>query len=227
MTDEKRLRGESTHNITEGEKAAWQRSKGDAQRNDKLKNLELPIGSVLKIVELYAEQGDINAIALRLDLAVVDVNKTLIAFNIQSIEDARKLIRSGVVGDAMREAQQDIQDQNLEAQQDTQDAQDAHEKHQSRFDQSNQNEPAESVSERQKRAEQLNKQDRIREILSQGLKPRDPNAWRVPLDRINEFKSQLIHGVGYLQRQFGGSKKDIVNEIRRLSPETDTDTLRP
>lgn len=225
--DEKQMRGEATHNITEGEKAAWQRSKGDAQRNDKLAQTDIPVSRVLKIVELYSEFGDDNRVAMRLDLEVRDVRRILSRFNVKSIEDARKLLKSGVVGDAIEEIQQEIQDSTLEAQQSAQDAAEAYETHQAEFDAPTKESASESLLERQKQAQELNKQDQVRQILHQGIKRRDPNAWQIPLDRVNEFKGKIRYGVSHLQRQFGGSKKEIVAEIRRLAPETDTDMLRP
>ena len=85
-----------------------------------------------------------------------------------------------------------------------------------------------ALAKRRDEAQRLNKEDQIRQLIAEGIDPKtNTSAFRVPLEKIAQFKQMIPHGVSHLQRRFGGTAKDIVNEVKRLAPNVDTSMLRP
>ena len=232
MTDEKKLRGEEEHTISQGEINAWNRSKNDAARNKMLsiRAAGMSPEKAVKLIKLYAALGDIHYVAIKLDLIPEQVRRILKQFSINSIEDAKTLLRDGVIADfdAARDEQRAADEATSRID---------HEAAQARLDEQIEAAAAEEPTELevdQRRAERLseatarNKQDRIRQLIADGIDPQTKTSnFRVPINRVGEFKSLVHHGVAQLQRRFGGTKADIVNEVKRLAPNIDTNMLRP
>jgi len=228
--DKKRLIGETEHVITKGEIDAWNRGKGDALKNKVLMATQtLSVKKAIALVKLYAELGDIHYASTRFDVNASEARRVLAAFGIQSIEDAKEAVRAGVIAEyedaAAANREEAALDQVIE-----------HKEAQQRLDVMEEERAVEVKSEeeidrdlavRQTEAQRKNKEDHLRELIADELALKgNTSTFRIPLGMVGRFKQMIPHGVSTLQRQFGGSAKDIVGEIQRLSPSTDVDMLR-
>lgn len=231
MTNEKKNRGEEEHIITQAEKDAWNRGRDDAIRNSILKaKTSLSPEKAVKLVRLFAELGDIHHTCTRLDVPVDEGRRILASFGISSIEDARRAVRSGIVAEydnAKAEGErQDAADRVIE----DRERSERLVEHNDRFKKPAQGADAanEVLSARASEAAEKNKRDRIRELISQGIDPRtNDTGLTIAIKDVPLFRSMVHHGVSALRRRFGGTKADIIREIKRLSPQTDIDLLRP
>ena len=230
--DEKRLRGEQEHTITQAEIDAWRRGQGDAAKNKLLKASEtVSVKQAVKLIKLYAELGDIHYLVTKLDVTIDEAKRVLAAFGINSIEDAKAACRNGGVIAEYEDAQTEV------AQQRQADDREEHAAAQERLDERQREsettvrDPEEidqELHELRQEAQQKNKDDQLRAILAEGLSAKEnTSTFRIPLKLIPEFKQLIPHGVSQLQRRFGGSKKDIIGEIKRLVPTTNIEMLRP
>jgi hypothetical protein len=231
MNDKKRLNAEENHKISQGEKDGWKRGKQDAVKNLKLNGINgINPDKAIEVVRMFAEGGNEQFIRQKLGLSISDIRKALAGFNVNSIEDARTIVKKGLIAEldaAKREDQQ-----TAASEQKVVDAKRASnlDEHKEKFSgpkPKTDDEKDQLLMERRNDAFRKNKADKIRELISQGIKPVDPDAFQIRISDIAAFKSMIPYGIGQLQRRFGGSKKDIVAEIRRLSPSTDVDLLRP
>lgn len=230
MNDKKRLNHEVVPEIKQGEIDAWHRGKHDALRNKLLTQTTLSPDRAVALVKMFAQLGDLHYVAMKFDMDANSVREVLRAFDINSIEDAKTMVREGVIAeldnsDAVAreadEAQRAIDHaeaaRRLEEQQA---AQEAPEQTTEEIDA--------ALAARRSEAQRKNKEDRLRQLLSEGLDPKtNTRKFRIPVSRVGEFKRMIPHGVYQLQRSFGGSAADIVSEIKRLAPEYDVDMLRP
>lgn len=229
--DKKRLNNEEVPEIKQGAIDAWARGKGDALRNKLLAaSRKLSPKRAVSLVKMFAQLGDVHYLAMRFDVPADEVRRVLAAFDVRSIEDAKTIVRSGVIAeldDAEAQSQQGRESQEtvdhaeaskrLEEQQRVLEAEATVER-----------ESDESLTVRRDEAQRKNKEDRLRQLIAEGLDPAtNTRKFRIPLARTRDFKKSVTHGVSHLQRQFGGSAADIVSEIKRLAPEIDTDMLRP
>ena len=231
MVDEKKLRGEAEHKITPGEIEAWKRGGMEVLR-DRLHRSQINISPdrAVVLIKLYAQFGDVHALALRLDVTVNQVRQVLSSFGIQSIEDAKTLIREGIIAELDKaQEEQSVLDQAA-YREERQDAVKRHEEEEARLkpEQKSPEELDQSLSERQQVAQIKNKRDQIRALVAEGIDPKTGQSdFKVALRDISEFKGLIPFGVSQIQRRFGGTKADIVREIKRLAPNIDTDMLRP
>lgn len=231
MVNEKKIRGEEEHVITQVEKDAWNHSRGDDLRDKLLQaDLQLTPDRAVALVKLYADSGDVHYIAMKFDITVDQVKRVLTGFRINSIEHARSIIREGVIAEFDAAVEEERVEEELAHREE-------HVEAQARLDQLQESlEPEvktteeidQTLSERRDEAQILNKRDQIRALISEGIDPRTGQSnFRVPLADISSFKSMIPYGVGQLQRRFGGSQADVVREIKRLAPQFNVDLLRP
>lgn len=231
--DKKRLIGEEVPQITQGDIDAWNRGKDDAAKNKLLRaSQKISPRSAIKLVKMYAELGDIHYLATRFDVSADEARKVLNAFGINSIEDAKASVRKGLIAeydDAVRENQEVArQDQAAE-----------HAAAQARLDKQDKikqpvteektlQEQDLAFAQRREEAQRRNKEDQLRQLIAEGIDPdTGKSSFRIPLKKIIEFQQMVPHGVSQLQRRFGGSNTDILNEIKRLAPNIDISMLRP
>lgn len=230
MDDKKRLNAEAPRTISQAEKDAWQRSKNDALKNLKLANLDgLSPEKAIQIVKLYADSGNEQFIRQKLSIPIADIRKVLTKFNIKSIEDAKSIVKTGIIAqlDEAEQADKIEADQNQVKQ--TEADKEKLKVHEQKFasPQTTAEEKDKKLKVAQEEAFRKNKADKIRSLIAQGIETDSESNFRIELSDITAFKSMIPYGVSQLQRRFGGSKKDIVNEIKRLSPSTDISMLRP
>jgi hypothetical protein len=230
MIDKKRLNAEGKHTITQGEKDAWQRGKKDALKNTKLAEINgVTAEKAIKVVRLYAEAMNEQFIMQKTGLTADSVRKVLAKFDITSVEHARAIVHRGIVA-KIDEAKLSAQEDATTKQRDIEAVQaDKLKDHKKSFgDKPKLTEQEQDLKLRDKRneAQEKNKLDKLRDLIEQGIKS-SHTGFQVRLADAGVFRSIIPHGVSALQRRFGGSKKDIIAEVRRLSPETDTDMLRP
>jgi len=229
--DKKRLNSEDVPQIKQGEIDAWNRGKGDALRDKLLAaSKQLSTKRAVALVKAYAELGDIHFLSMKFDIPTDEVRRVLRAFDISSIEDARRVVQSGIIAE-LDEAQAVNQEEAAaKAVVDAAEAADRLEEHKQTLQEplKSTEEIDKTLAERRTEAQRKNKEDRLRQLIAEGLDPAtQKRAFRVPLQRVREFRQMIPHGVFQLQRSFGGSKADIVHEIQRLAPEYDVDMLRP
>ena len=231
MDDKKRLNAEAPRTISQAEKDAWQRSKNDALKNLKLVNLDgLSPEKAIQIVKLYADSGNEQFVRQKLSVPVADIRRVLTKFNIKSIEDAKSIVKTGIIAqlDEAEQAEKLEADQNQIKQTEAdKEKLKAHEQQFSNPQRLTAEEKDKKLKVAQEEAFRKNKADKIRNLIAQGIEADSESNFRIELSDITAFKSMIPYGVSQLQRRFGGSKKDIVNEIKRLSPNTDTSMLRP
>ncbi len=228
--DKKRLNAEEVPEITQGDIDAWNRGKGDAARNKLLAaSRKLSVTRAIALVRMYAELGDVHYLSTRFDVSPDEARKVLVAFGINSIEDAKAAVRKGIIAEfdaaAAENRETQVQEQAVEhaaaverlaafesakvVEKKTEEEQDL------------------ALAERRNEAQRKNKEDQIRQLIAEGLDPKlNTSTFRIPLSQIARFKQMIPHGISQLQRQFGGSAKEIVEEIMRLAPEFDRDMLR-
>ena len=229
--DKKRLIGEEVPQITQGDIDAWHRGKEDAARNKLLAvSNKLSVTQAIKLIKMFAELGDLHYLALRLDVTVDEAKKVLVAFDIRSIEDAKTAVRSGIIAEYDAAAAENREKLILEQAAEHVEAERrllAQTPVKETVVKSLEEQDAE-LSVRQDEARRKNKEDQIRQLIAEGLDLQtNAHSFRIPLHQISQFKQMIPHGVSSLVRKFGGSSKDVVNEIKRLSPDFDTDMLRP
>jgi hypothetical protein len=233
MDDKKRLIGETEPEITDGAIAAWNRGKMDAERSKLLKGLsQLSPKRAVDLVKMYAQLGDIHYLATRFDIPVAEARKILAAFNIHSIEDAKKAVRDGIISEYDNAVEEDKAEAIVESQAAQAVAEEKFaEMTKAQEERDRPKTEAEidaTLIERRDEAQRKNKEDQIRQLIAEGINPdTGATSFRISLDSITLFKKMIPHGVSQLQRRFGGTAKCIVNEIKRLSPSTDIDMLRP
>lgn len=228
--DEKRLRGEEEHIITQGEIDAWRRGEQDAARDKLLQaSKSMSVKKAIALVKMYAELGDLHYLTTRFDIKIDEARRVLAAFGINSIEDAKAAVRSGVIAEydsakAEADAESEAERRSGHAEAEERLLERTRQREETPRD------PAEvdaELRERAAEAQQKNKQDQLRQLISEGLDAKtNTSTFRIPLGLVGEFKQLIPHGVSQLRRRFGGSSKDIVNEIKRLAPEVDIDMLR-
>lgn len=231
MNDKNRLNAEGQHKISQGEKDAWKRGKSDAAKSIKLNEINgINVNKAIQTVRLFADGGNEQFIRQKVGLSVSDIRKVLANFNINSIEDARAIVKSGLIAELDLAKSADQQTAASE-QKDTEAKRATNlNEHNAKFGTPKAKTDAEKdaiLKERREEAFRKNKADKIKSLILEGIKPQDPNSFHIRLSDVAIFKSMIPHGVSQLQRRFGGSKKDIVAEIKRLSPSTDIDLLRP
>ncbi len=231
MNDKNRLNAQGEHKITQGEKDAWKRGKNDAAKNLKLNGINgVNADKAVQIVKLFADGGNEQFIRQKVGLSVSDIRKVLAGFNVNSIEDARAMVKSGLIAE-LDAAKLVDQQTATSAQRDVEASRTGkladHEKRFAGPDKKTDAEKDEILRERRDEAFRKNKAEKIKSLIAEGIKPQDPDAFRIRLSDVAIFKSMIPYGVGQLQRRFGGSKKDIVAEVKRLAPGTDVDLLRP
>jgi hypothetical protein len=229
--DKKRLIGEEVPEITQGDIDAWNRGKGDAAKGKLLAaTRKLPVKRAIALVKLFAELGDVHYLSTRFDVSPDEARRILAAFGISSIEDAKKAVREGIIAEydeavtgnrEVERAEQIVEhaaaaerlaeyERTKETPTQTAEEQDL------------------ALAKRRDEAQRLNKEDHLRQLISEGIDPKtNTSGFRVPLENIAQFKQMIPHGVSHLQRQFGGSANDIVNEVKRLAPGIDANMLRP
>ena len=231
MNDKKRLNAEGAHKITQGEKDAWQRGKNDAAKNQKLSDINgINVDKAVQVVRMFAETGSEQLIRQRLGMSISDIRKALAGFGVKSIEDARAAVKKGVIADLDAAKQSDQETAASEAKV-------SHEKKVTNLNEHNtkfgapkpktDEEKDATLQARREEAFRKNKADKVRGMIAEGIKPVDPNAFQIRLSDVPAFKAMIHYGVSHLQRRFGGSAKDIVNEIKRLAPTVDVGMLRP
>lgn len=229
--DKKRLNAEEVPVITQGDIDAWNRGKDDAARNKLLMaSQKLSPQRAVAMVKMYAALGDLHYLSTRFDVSPDEARRVLATFDILSIEDAKSAVRDGIIAkldDAVAE--------NREARVIEQRAE--HAEAQERLvalekakvvEERTEEEKDLALAELRDEAQRKNKEDRLRQLIAEGLDPKlNTSKFRIPLSQMMKFKQMIPHGVSNLQRQFGGTAKDIVGEIKRLAPDVDTDMLRP
>ncbi len=230
MIDKKRLNAEGKHTITQGEKDAWQRGKKDASKNVKLAEINgVTPEKAVKVVRLYAEAMNEQFIMQKTGLTAENVRKVLASFDITSVEHARVVVKRGIIA-KLDEAKAVAQEEATTKQKDVEAGQaeklKGHKKSFGEKAKLTEEEQDLKLRDRRDEAQEKNKIDKLRDLIAKGLKT-SHTGFQIRLADTTVFRSMIPHGVSTLQRRFGGSKKDIVAEIRRLSPETDTDMLRP
>ncbi len=230
MEDKKKLNAEEPKQIRQGDIDAWKRGKDDAKRNQLLKKVgSVTTDKAVAIVKLFATCGDEQFVRQKLSVSISDIRKCLEHFNIKSIEDAKALVNKGIIAqlDAAK-----AQEREEAATQSTADHAEKSEKlveHNKKFGDKpkiSDHEKDLKLREAREEAFRKNKSEKIKELISQGIKTQH-NGFKVGLADVAAFVSMIPYGVNQLQRRFGGSKKDIVAEIKRLAPNTDIDMLRP
>ncbi len=228
--NKKRLNAEGKHTITQGEKDAWQRGKNDALKNVKLTEINgVTPEKAIKVIRLYAEAMNEQFIMQKTGLSSESVRKVLAKFSVTSVEHARTIVQRGIISD-IDEANRSIQ-QDAVTQQKTNEAEKTerlkdHKKEFGEKPKLTEHEQDLRLRDRREEAQEKNKAEKLKEMIAQGVKT-SHTGFQIRLADIASFRSMIPYGVSSLQRRFGGSKKDIVAEIRRLSPGTDTDMLRP
>jgi hypothetical protein len=231
MTDRKRLNSEVPGKIPEKDIKAWKRDKGQAQRNAKLKAVDgVSPEKAMKIVKLFADTGDAHFISMRVNLEVAVIKRVLANFQINSIEDAIKLVKSGVIGEFDKASKAERMSDDVAAREQHADDSDKLKQHDAAKvkPKKTQEEKDLELQALRDEAQRKNKKDQLRSLIAEGLnQSKKPSSFRIDIADVTAFKAMIPHGVGQLQRRFGGSKKDIVAEVKRLSPTTDVDMLRP
>ncbi len=228
--DKKRLIGEEEHVITKAEIDAWNRGKKDAAAQKLLAvSQKISVKKAVALIKMWAELGDIHYLSTRFDINVNEARKALAAFGIHSIEDAKDAVRTGIIADYEKAASANVEEDRAEQKV-------QHEEAQARLDviEQEQEVPVKTTEEkdqdlakRRDEAQRKNKEDQLRQLIAEGLEnARSGSKFRIPLSMIARFKQMVPHGVTQLQRQFGGSAKEIVDEVKRLAPEIDVDMLR-
>jgi hypothetical protein len=232
MNDKKRLNAEGKHVITQGEKDAWKRGKKDAAKNFKLSEIRgVTPDKAIKVVRLFAEGMTEQYIMQKTELTADSVKKVLTRFSIGSIEDARRVVQRGIISE-LDEAKLQAQESSTAEQRITEAEQAGRLKdHKKEFGDKPEISDQEKdlkLHARRDEAQEKNKIDKLKAMIAQGVETSySKSGFQIRLVDTAAFKSMIPYGVSSLQRRFGGSKKDIVAEIRRISPETDTDMLRP
>ena len=228
--DKKRLNAEEVPVITKGDIAAWNRGKDDAARNKLLRaSQKLSPKRAVALVKMYAELGDIHYLSTRFDVSPDEARRVLAAFDILSIEDAKASVRNGIIAEFDDAVAENRETQAQEYLVEHAAAEERLAKLESTdvVEKKTEEEQDLALAKRRDEAQRKNKEDRLRQLIAEGLDPDlNTSTFRIPLGQIAKFKQMIPHGVAYLQRQFGGSPKDIVDEILRLAPEFDRDMLR-
>lgn len=228
--DKKRLIGETEHVITKGEIDAWNRGKGDALASKLLAaSRKVSVKQAVALIKMWAELGDIHYLSTRFDIDVGEIRKVLAAFGVHSIEDAKDAVRTGVIAElddaaAVKREEAELDrtvehaegQKRLEAFEETQ-----------KTEVKTEEEKDIHLAQRRDEATRKNKEDQIRELISDELVLKGNNSsFRIPLGMVGRFKQMIPYGISQLQRQFGGSGQDILGEIKRLAPSIDVDMLR-
>lgn len=231
--DNKRLNGEEVPEIKQGEIDAWKRGKDDAMRN-KLLTASQQLGPkrAVALIKAFCDVPDVHFLSTRFDVGVEEVRRVLNAFSINSVEDARELVNGGIIAELDAEEEANRRDQEAQSKADHAEAQQRLDEQEaaSAAEEPSQEEQDQKLAQARADAQRKNKEDHLRQLLSEGLDPvtgKSKSTFRVPVGRATEFRRMIPHGVYQLQRAFGGSKADIVSEIKRLAPEYDVDMLRP
>lgn len=218
------------HEISDAEIAAWKRGSGDAIRNQLLKAATaLTADQAVKLLRVYIQAGgDIHYSATRLNTTPEEARRVLKSFGINSFEDAKRVVKSGLVAeyDAAKTAAatEETTSQKLTEKEKAERLAE----HQRKFKTGKVVTDDAKLKERQAEAAAKNKRDHIRKLISEGIDPAtNTSNFMIDLKDVPTFRAMISAGVGALRRRFGGTEKDIVREIARLSPQTDLDVLRP
>lgn len=229
--DKKRLNAEEAPTIKQGEIEAWKRGKGDALRNQLLAASQaLSPKRAIALVRMYCDIPDVHFLSTRFSVSVDEVRRVLSAFQINSVEDARKIVSSGIIAELDGAAEEARRDDEAQGRVDHAEAQERLEEQEAAQapEEVSQEEADQRLAQARQDAQRKNKEDRLRQLIADGLDPKTgKSSFRVPMGRVSEFRRMIPHGVFQLQRAFGGTQADIVSEIRRLAPEYDVDMLRP
>ena len=218
------------HEISEAEIAAWRRGSGDAIRNQLLKAATaLTADQAVKLLRVYIQTGgDIHYSATRLNTTPEEARRVLKSFGINSFEDAKKVVKTGVVAEYEAAKTQATQDDTVDRKLTDKERAERLAEHQKKFRTGKANPDESKLRERQDEAAAKNKRDHIRKLISEGIDPAtNTSGFMIELKDVSAFRSMIPAGVAALRRRFGGTEKDIVREITRLSPQTDLDVLRP
>lgn len=227
--DKHELNGEREHKISQHEINAWNRGKLDAFKNQLLKEVNISADLASKALRLYATNGDLHFVSTKLDVPVSLIQKVLSKFKVESIEQAKTLVNDGVIAE-YEEAQKQatLEDQiDYRAQEAArQEIMDALKREKQRPSKTKEEKDIE-LQNRRDDAQFKNKKDKIRALIEEGIADNDYNVFRIDMSDIGEFKALVQYGVSALQRRFGGSKHDIMREVKRLTPHIDPTMMRP
>jgi hypothetical protein len=206
----------------------FQRAKILASRN------KLSTKKIINILKDFAQMGDLYRLSLKFDMQPNDVRNLLSEFGILDPTDARAAINGGLLG-AIQNAWEDTREATIK-----QDRLDHTEtarrlnQHKADFN-LDQDSPSTvdevaaqmKIEERRIEAERLNAETKARFQEYQNTKfTQEDSKFRIPDSLVPQFKTVVLHGIETAMRRFGGSRKDIINEVKRLMPEIDVDLLR-
>jgi len=231
MDNKKRLIGEEVPQITKGDIDVWNRGKDDAVRNKLLRATQkLSPKKAMELIKMYAAVGEVHYLSTRFDIDTDEVRRVLSVFGVNSIEDAKAAVSDGIIAEYDEAVTQNREEQTIERAVE-------HTAATKRLDQYEQDQETTEktieeqdidLAQRRDTAQRLNKEDQLRQLIAEGIDPKtNMSTFRIPFNQVSQFKKMIPYGVSQLQRRFGGSGKDIVDEIQRLAPDFNTDMLRP
>lgn len=229
---ERKMLGVDDNQPTQKAIEAHQRGAGDLERARKLaEQRRIKPDRVVALVKEYAELGDAFHSASKYDITVPELRSLFDELGINSVTDARKALANGLLAgmmDAIEEERADAQVQIKEEdvrRQSTLDALEA--KKDSAAVEKAQVEAA-RFSELQEEVARKNKDDAMRFAKMQAAqlaKEQEKGRFTVPVSLVPQFKKTVLFGVAAAQRQFGGTRAEILAEVKRLMPQIDVDLI--
>lgn len=203
---------------------AYHKSKMEALRASGIDSLEkLTVQQIVNIITNYSELGDLYRISNKYNLTIGAVKSLLQKYDIKNQIDAIKLVRAGLVADFKKEQVEEVIEEAIESARE----QKRKEKLLEEEDKKREKEPPQQTLEQDKEDSELfNKKVKAKQAVEDLLKLKQ-QKFRIPPGEALLFKQMLPHGLGALIRHFGGTKEEILNEIKRLVPSFDVSVLRP
>lgn len=229
---EKEMIGASENQPTAEAIQAHQRGKDDLERARMLlEQSKLTPNKARRLVQDYAALGDVHSLALRFNMHKNDVERFLRSLDINSIEDAKRIMRSGSSVTLFNTEFDDYIEASKAEAALTKERSEQLEEHAETFSKDPVVKSAEAADEQLRELrgemEERSKSEQKRLALQrveQAMK--EAEGFRIPQAREGEFKRLVIMSIESARRQFGGTKKQIRAEARRLLPGVDVDMLR-
>jgi len=208
---------------------AHQRGKNDAKRAKKLaEQRRLTNKQITALVTEYASVGDAFHSATKFGLTVPELRNLLDSFGIQDVTSAREVLNKGLLAEITKNAAAEMEGEVAKLK-----AEDA--ERQERLEEVTKEDSRDMTEAKEKALQDLqaeaarkNKDDAARLAKLQAAefeKQLDEDRFTIPDNLVPQFKKTILYGVGAAQRQFGGSRREILSEVRRLIPEIDVDVL--
>lgn len=215
---ERKMLGQEDGKITDAEIRNFHRQREGQQVG--YRQVDETPDDLRRLVQNFAQFGELYRAAMACSMNPQIARNHLASLGITTIEDARRMLDTGVLKEVDDMRLTAINAARIAAEKNRERAEAKFAEHQAAMNASK--EKPKKVSRQQ--ADRKNLADKARQALHSTEKHAD--RFHVPRGQEKQFKDMVMGDPSLAIRTFGCSREDLVYEAKRLMPNIDTDMLR-